>query len=177
MDWQMQLQRPDHPAVSVRWLAATAYAAWLAGLTGQPWRLPTEAEWEKAARWDGRASRIYPWGDKFDETRANTKDSDKRTTTPVGAYPSGVSPCGAQDMAGNVNEWTSSLIKPYPYNPSDGREAPNSAGDRVLRGGSWAEYSGGARAAYRIEAYPDYFSGRGGSGFDGFRLILAAPLI
>src|SRR5262249_37019470 len=70
IEWRTQLQRLDHPVVNVSWHNAIAYAAWLAKVTGQPWRLPTEAEWEKAAR--GTDGRIYPWGDLWDQTRANT---------------------------------------------------------------------------------------------------------
>jgi formylglycine-generating enzyme required for sulfatase activity len=142
----------DHPAVRVSWRDATAYAAWLAQLTGLPWRLPTEAEWEKAARYDPntRTSRIYPWGDTFDKARCNTYESGIRGTTPVGTYPNGASPCGALDMAGNVWEWTSSLFKPYPYNASDGRERADSTDSRVLRGGSWYIDPRFARAAYRL---------------------------
>src|SRR5262249_2779754 len=74
LTWEQQLDgRPDHPVVNVSWRDAVAYAAWLARATGRPWRLPSEAEWEKAARWDGRAARIYPWGDAFDGARCNTR--------------------------------------------------------------------------------------------------------
>ena len=134
----------DHPVVNVSWHNAMAYAAWLAKTTGQPWRLPTEAEWEKAARWDAanRHSRIYPWGDAFDKVRCNTSESGKGGTTPVGSYPSGASPCGAQEMAGNVWEWTSSAFKSYPYDASDGRERADSTDNRVLRGGSWGSVVG-----------------------------------
>jgi formylglycine-generating enzyme required for sulfatase activity len=110
--WDDQLKRLDHPVVCVTWHDAVAYAAWLAKLTGQSWRLPTEAEWEKAAR--GTDGRIYPWGDAFDKARCNVSESGIGTTTPVGSYPNGASPYGAQDMAGSVWEWASSLFKPYP---------------------------------------------------------------
>jgi formylglycine-generating enzyme required for sulfatase activity len=158
LTWQQQRERPDHPVVNVSWKDVVAYATWLATQTGQPWRLPSEAEWEKAARWDPatRTSRIYPWGDNFDTSRANTRESGKKTTTPVGTYPSGASPCGAQDMAGNVWEWTSSHYKPYPYNASDGRETLTSTENRVLRGGSCVSIPRNSRAAYRSIYHPDY---------------------
>lgn len=171
-DWANQLQKLDHPVVSVSWDDAVAYAAWLAKLTGQPWRLPTEAEWEKAARWDVRSgvARLYPWGDTFDPSRANTSESGKHGTTAVGSYPTGASLYGAEEMAGNVWEWTHSLYKPYPYTQSDGREVENSTGNRVLRGGSWSDLSPDARAAYRFQ---------GGAGYldvgSGFRLVLSGP--
>ena len=161
--WDEQLKRHDHPVVCVSWRDAVAYASWLAKTTGQPWRLPTEAEWEKAARWDAanRHSRIYPWGDAFDKVRCNTSEGGKRGTTRVGSYPSGASPCGAQEMAGNVWEWTSSAFKSYPYDASDGRERADSTDNRVLRGGSWNFVARDARAAYRSHCGPRYRSGVG----------------
>jgi formylglycine-generating enzyme required for sulfatase activity len=152
MSWHQQREQPDHPVVNVSWHDAVAYAAWLATLTGRSWRLPNEAEWERAARWDPetRTARIYPWGDRFDTFRANTYDGGTGTTTPVGSYTRGASLCGAQDMAGNVWEWTSSLFTSYPYGVGDGREALDAVGNRVLRGGSWDDLSRFARAAYRL---------------------------
>ncbi len=155
MKWATQLQRLDHPVVYVSWNDVVAYAAWLAQVTGQPWRLPTEAEWEKAAR--GTDGRIYPWGNTWDKTRANTSDGGPGTTTPVGAYADkgDASPYGAHDLSGNVWEWCSSLSQSYPYNPDDGRENLQSTGNRVLRGGSWGSTPGLARAAYRYIYDPD----------------------
>jgi formylglycine-generating enzyme required for sulfatase activity len=169
--WPSQQQHLDHPVVCVSWQDANAYITWLRSTTGQSdWRLPTEAEWEKAARWDPQrnTSRLYPWGDTFDQTRANTSESGIKTTTAIGAYPSGASPFGVEDMAGNVWEWTSSLYKPYPYTQSDGCEALESTENRTLRGGSWGGYARGARAAYRGNGGPVGFSGN-----FGFRLVLA----
>lgn len=170
-NWHSQLTKHDHPVVNVSWRDASAYAAWLAKTTSHPWRLPSEAEWEKAARWDGRTARIYPWGDTFDQSRCNTHESGIKVTTPVGSYPSGASPCGAQDMAGNIWEWTRSVYKPYPYLLTDGREAQDSTDNRVLRGGSWYDYAGDARAAFRFNISPDYSSSFGSV---GVRLALAA---
>jgi len=107
-NWQQQLGKFDHPVVCVSWQDAIAYVRWLAVQTGQVWRLPSEAEWEKAAR--GTAGRIYPWGDQFEASRCNTSEGGKNATTPVGNYPSGASPYGALDMAGNVWEWTGSVF-------------------------------------------------------------------
>jgi formylglycine-generating enzyme required for sulfatase activity len=177
-DWQSQLQRPEHPVVRVTWDQATAYARWLAGLTGQPWRLPTEAEWEKAARWDDskRQARVYPWGDTYDRLRANTSNHGPGKTTPVGRYPRGQSPYGALDMAGNVFEWCSSYYLPYPYNTQDGRESPQAglphAYYRIRRGGAWDRTWHDARCAHRNFDIPSL-----NSDAQGFRLACgAAPV-
>lgn len=168
-----QLWKLDHPVTYVSWDDAVAYAAWLARTTGQPWRLPTEAEWEKAARWDAHSgvARLYPWGDTFDASRAHTREGGKSYTTAVGSCPTGASPYGADDMAGNVWEWTHSLYKPYPYTGDDGREVEKSTGNRVLRGGSWNYSQLLARVAYRNDGRPHNW----GSGDIGFRLVLVAP--
>jgi len=146
----------NHPVVSVSWYDAVAHCRWLSEVTGKPYRLPTEAEWEKAAR--GIDGRTYPWGDEWDATRCNTKESGKGHTTAVGAYPLGASPYGLLDMAGNVWEWTSSLFWSYPYQATDGREDPASPDSRVLRGGSWLNLYDSARAAYRRSYIPAYHS-------------------
>jgi formylglycine-generating enzyme required for sulfatase activity len=152
LSWETQLQqRLDHPVVNVSWRDALAYARWLAEHTSQHWRMPTEAEWEKTARWeqsDGSA-RLYPWGDTFDASRANTEEGKNEMTTPVGSYPSGASPYGAQDMAGNVWEWTTSLYKPYPYTATYGRERAESTENRTLRGGAWNRLGFSAGTARR----------------------------
>lgn len=169
--WDLQLQRLDHPVICVSWHDAMAYAAWLADQTGELWRLPTEAEWGKAARWDPatRKSHIYPWGDAFDQARCNTGGSGKGATPPVGAFPNGASPCGAHDMTGNVWERTSSIYTPYPYRPEDGRERVDSTEHRVLRGGSWSSGPRSCRAAVRVHDHPNYFRDNA-----GFRLVRAA---
>jgi formylglycine-generating enzyme required for sulfatase activity len=149
--WQDQQKHPDFPLVFVSWGEARFYCAWLARLTGQPWRLPSEAEWEKAAR--GADGRIYPWGDTFGETLCNTSWRGVQMHTPVGHYPKGKSPYGVQDMVGNVWEWTSSLYRPYPYRNNDGREDFDSTNNRVLRG---AQINGDVRVARRLGIRPDY---------------------
>ncbi len=142
---------PNHPVVGLSWYEALAFTRWLTkqmhecGSLAQDWtiRLPSEAEWEKAAR--GRDSRFYPWGDASDPNAANAEASGINATNAVGCFPAGASPYGVEEMAGNVWEWTRTLDGfPYPYNPTDGREDLK-AGDkvaRVMRGGSyWSEVS------------------------------------
>jgi formylglycine-generating enzyme required for sulfatase activity len=171
--WQAQLEQGlDHPVSHLSWEDAFAYATWLATVTGAPWRLPTEAEWEKAARWDTRRKRArkYPWGDDFDPGKTNTSEGGRDTTTPVGAYPVGMSPCGALDMAGNVKEWTNSWYRPYPYQSGDGREERQGVGERVLRGGSWFSAAHVARCAFRGRHRPNASLSDA-----GFRLVRAQP--
>jgi formylglycine-generating enzyme required for sulfatase activity len=152
--------REDHPVVNVSWHDAVTYCRWLAEVTGQPYRLPSEAEWEKGAR--GRDGRIWPWGNRSSAVRCNSEEGGKWNTTPVGAYPRGASPYGLLDMAGNVWEWTRSLFKDYPYDPEDGREDLEPEGFRVLRGGSFYDNERYARCAYRYRYYPNYFERIGG---------------
>jgi formylglycine-generating enzyme required for sulfatase activity len=121
------------PVVGVSWYEACGYCRWLSEVSRCEYRLPTEAEWEKAAR--GTDGRLFPWGDEFDAARCNCRVSGLAHTLPVGHHsPAGDSPCGCADMAGNVSEWTCSALRPYPY---DGSDDPDSGGERVIRGGSW----------------------------------------
>lgn len=156
-------QKADHPVTQVSWHDAVAFCRWLSEASGRAFRLPTEAEWEKAAR--GTDGRLYPWGQAAPNERLGNFDNQIGDTTPVGRYPAGASPYGAQDMAGNVWEWTSSLwgedtdrtAFAYPYDARDGREAP-SAPDRVLRvlrGGAFDDNTGLARCTARYRDLPD----------------------
>lgn len=132
----MPVGQKDHPVNNVFWEDAVAFTKWLSEVTGKTFRLPSEAEWEKACR--GPSGLVYPWGDEFDASRANTVEAGLEATTMVGAYsPKGDSPYAAADMAGNVWEWTSSLYGNYPYDPIDGREDMSASGWRILRGGSF----------------------------------------
>ncbi len=112
--------REDHPVVLVSHGDAAAYAVWLGTVSAAEWRLPSEAEWEKAAR--GRDGRRFPWGDEFDATRLNSHDRGPFDTRPAGAYPAGVSPFGLQDAAGQLFEWTGTPLGATRY---------------VVKGGSW----------------------------------------
>ena len=129
---------------------------WLSKQTGIAFRLPSEAEWEKAAR--GPYGWIYPWGDPWNAKRANSSESGLRKTMPVGSYPDGDSPYGALDMAGNVWEWCAThWQKPYPYQLEDEWQAAYleaNADVRVLRGGSWYADSTSVRGAYRHDGNP-----------------------
>jgi len=138
----------DLPVIGVSWYEAVAYCRWLSGLTGRHYRLPTEAEWEKAAR--GTDGRLYPWGDEFLPDLGNTRGSRRGRTVSVTAYAAGSeSPYGCTDMAGNVSQWTLSQYRPYPYSAQDGREEAAGATLRVIRGGSWYKPALRARAAAR----------------------------
>jgi formylglycine-generating enzyme required for sulfatase activity len=192
-------QLPNHPVKYVSWRDALAYCQWLEKILkewegtpeplanllrkgdeeGRIWHitLPSEAEWEKAAR--GTDSRIYPWGNEPDPNRANYDKTGIGTTSPVGCFPGGASPYGVEDMGGNVWEWTRSLwgkdfVKPdfgYPYHPDDGRENISASADilRVLRGGAFDSIGSIVRCAFR---YWDFPYGR--YWYGGFRVV-ASP--
>lgn len=158
-DWTSFTFREDtetHPVVGVSKVDAETYIQWLNQKTGLNFRLPNEAEWERAAR--GEDGRIFPWGNTFDPWRCNTAESVKKGTTPTGFYsPSGDSPSGAVDMVGNVWEWTQSLFLPYPFNQHvvDGSKA---RGRYVVRGGAWYYTRKLARCAAREGIVADYLS-------------------
>jgi formylglycine-generating enzyme required for sulfatase activity len=122
--------RSNHPVHSLSWAAIVRYTEWLSERSGIQYRIPTEAEWEKAAR--GADARAFPWGERFEAARCNTREGGVGSTTPVGIYAAGASPCGALDLAGNVEEWTADLYWPY---PGTTHEDPAYGSYRVARGG------------------------------------------
>ena len=162
-DGKVPQGKEQHPVVYVKWRDARAFCAWASEATGATVRLPSEAEWEKAAR--GADGLIWPWGDEPPTKERCNFDSNIRDTMPVDAYPRGASPYGVLDMAGNVWEWTSSLYKPYPYVPGDGRESLEAAERCTLRGGAFDIDDNNVRCAYRNYNSPGF-----SSYFVGFRV-------
>ena len=175
--WQEKL---DHPVVNIIWEQASDFCEWLNGLklVGLPdgliFRLPTEAEWEKAAR--GPFGREWPWGNEFKPEYCNTAENGPGDTTPAGMYaPYGLSPYTVADIAGNAWEWCSDWYSEELYSLRVGQGEPvvDPLGPlegeyRVLRGGSFFDLSRAARCAFRHRPYPDHFGWNG-----GFRVAVA----
>jgi len=172
----------NHPVILVTWHDAQAYCDWLdkalrersdtpdalKALFNDRFRvcLPTEAQWEKAAR--GMDGRVYPWDGEFDPNKANTGETQLRSTSPMGCFPNGASPYGIQDMSGNVLEWCADWYGEYETSSDLDPQGPKKGSSRVLRGGSWGGDQGHARCAFRSYVSP----GSGGSGM-GFRCVLS----
>ncbi|MBN1954035.1 MAG: SUMF1/EgtB/PvdO family nonheme iron enzyme [Anaerolineae bacterium] len=157
--FQPQSGYEEHPVVAVSWYGAAAYCAWAGA------RLPTEAEWEYAAR--GPESQFYPWGNEFEGTRLNycdvncsegwadpAADDGYAGTAPVGGYPEGASWCGALDLAGNVWEWTADWYGDYSPDEQTNPTGPPDGQTKVVRGGSWDFGVDNARGAARAAARP-----------------------
>ncbi len=166
--------KDSHPVVALAWEDAAAFAQWLSRLTRHNCRLPTEAEWEKAAR--GADGRLYPWGNYWEARRLNSYEAGPDHTTAVGQYsPQGDSPYGAMDMSGNVQEWCLDWYDATEYQRR-GRVAhqprgPRTGTTRVIRGGSFEFYGEAARCACRYDSHP----GRHVYSV-GFRLVVTSPL-
>ena len=146
----------NFPVVGISWHEAEAYANWLSERTGHRYRLPTEAEWEKAAR--GTTGFKYSWGENFDENSCNSYESGLLRTSPVGIYPKGKSPYGCFDMAGNVWEWCSDRYddKYYAISPDKNPKGPSDGALWVIRGGSWSSSARCCRSADRRRLGPIY---------------------
>lgn len=160
-------QKSEHPITNVSWYDAVVFCRWVSDLTERVVRLPTEAEWEKAARSDD--GRIYPWGDEFDVTRLNCAGSKNSSTTPVTQFPGGASAYGAMDMAGNVWEWVNDWYKQdyYQTAPDTNPQGPEVGYYKALRGGAWFSDSMHVRAADRTHFNPDNHYD-----YVGFRVVL-----
>lgn len=167
--------KENHPVTQVSWYDALAYCHWLSEKLDKPFRLPTEAEWEKAAR--GTDGRIFPWGSDWRPEIVNA-DYRLKDTSLIGTFsPASDSPYGVSDMSGNVFQWTSTTIGTteafpakffYPYNPADGREDLGVGDRRVGRGGSYSRSEVFCRCTFRFADLPtDRYSAQ------GFRVALS----
>ena len=168
-------EKGGHPVVRVSWDDVQAYCQWLSAKTRKNYSLPSEAQWEKAAR--GEKGWVYPWGNSFDKARANTNESGIGDTSEVGQFsPQGDSPYGCADMAGNVWEWCADWYDENEYKKRAGKSVTNPQGSekgtfRVLRGGSFYNYRYLSRCAFRYWNLPDYFNND-----VGFRVVLLPSL-
>lgn len=169
---------PLQPVLGVCWYEALAYCTWLSEKTGQAWRLPSEAEWEAAARLQIPENALYSWGGEFEPGHCNSFITHLRAPTPVGIFPQAISAPGFADMCGNALEWTNSKHHRdqyrYPWRPDDGREDIHDLQDeindydsRVLRGGSWYYGADEARIVFRMRFMPGYHNQS-----TGFRIAL-----
>ena len=166
-------QTEDHPVVGVTYYEAEAYCKWAGG------RLPTEAEWEKAARWDeaSQQARIWPWGDTWDPEKSNNPEDHSdagggyrvNQSAPVGSYPDGASPYGCLDMVGNAYEWVADYAKSYPGAPVP---FDYTGQYHYVRGGCWDDGPGAVRCAARVWYLPPNSGGvgPGDSDYIGFRV-------
>ena len=159
-------QTDDSPVVGVTYYEAEAFCNWAGG------QLPTEAQWEKAARWTGGYANAYPWGNVWDSEKCNNRDDGRYVgwqTSPVGSYPADSSPYGCNGMGGNVREWCLDWAKSYPgsTNPFD-----YTGVCRALRGGGWSSDADSTRCAFRGSAVPEH------SDFSvGFRLVYDREMV
>jgi formylglycine-generating enzyme required for sulfatase activity len=163
----------DHPVVCVNWIEAAAFCLWLSQRDGREYRLPTEAQWEYAAR--GSDERIFPWGNFWDPKRCNSADESAgmSQTTPVKQFAEGASPFGILDMVGNVWEWCADWFAPgYGSEAAQNNPAgPSSGKDRVCRGGSWMNHAYSCRTTMRARRPPDF-----SDNYIGFRVACVSGL-
>jgi formylglycine-generating enzyme required for sulfatase activity len=163
-----EMKRANHPIANVQWYWCYEFCMWLSKQIGMNIRMPSEAEWEAAAR--GNDVRLYPWGHEWrDDYSATAEDKERRGlpySTPVGCYPAGAAPCGAMDMAGNMWEWTQS---PYTknHNPAQTTQLAANAKRFALKGGHHNESAIYARCSARNWSYPDSY------GPNSFRVLLS----
>jgi formylglycine-generating enzyme required for sulfatase activity len=157
--WEVQNKNQSHPVTGVTLYEAQAYCAWLSSVKNKAVRLPTEVEWEYAARGDD--GRPFPWGEEFDARLVNTAESELFTTVEAAGMPADSSPFGIMDMCGNVQQWTSSIYTPLPG------EVLKLGPLYVARGGSFNDTVFGARTSYRRAYPPGFFYP-----FLGFRLVV-----
>lgn len=141
--------KEDHPVINMNWKDAQAFCLWASKISGRAIHLPSEAQWEKAAR--GTDERKYPWGGEKPNPRLLNFNLNVGDTTAVGSYPAGVSPYGALDMAGNVWEWTTDWYGEdyYRKSPLENPTGPVKGEYRVLRGGSWSSIERHVRSPFR----------------------------
>jgi formylglycine-generating enzyme required for sulfatase activity len=156
-------QPSNHPVTGILWMEAEAFCRWQGG------RLPTEAEWEKAAR--GTDGRAYPWGNAWDPSRANTSESGVGGVTRVGSFPTGQSPYGVQDMAGNALEWVADYFDPayFAEGTTQDPKGPEQVLDHGLRGGSWTSPHEQATTYFRDSSHSVLPNGR-----VGFRCVMGS---
>jgi serine/threonine-protein kinase len=160
----------NHPVIYVSWNEATAYCKWLSQKEGRKYRLPTEAEWEYAAR--GSDGRLFPWGNEFSsgklanfaDARTNLVwrvpniDDGYAETAPIGVFPLGASPFGIEELAGNVHEWCNDWYAPYQNKDRTNPSGPGGGQQRVLRGGSWRSRVASLRSVARSSNLPAFQS-------------------
>jgi formylglycine-generating enzyme required for sulfatase activity len=157
----------DHPIDGVTWAEANLFCSWLSAKLVLSVQLPSEAQWERAARGDD--DREYPWGNRYVTGRGNLADLDHGRTLRVGSFPSGASPFGILDLVGNVDEWTSTVYAPYPDAPEEVPHVEAWASDpHITRGGGFLHHRDLARCARRHALYSPM---RGA----GFRVVHALP--